>query len=130
METHSLSLLSGTRSIRSFLGASNFEVSRSFYRTIGFNETILWEGFSLFSTSSGLSFYLQDAYVKDWVDNTQMFLEVEDVNVLYDAFLALDLPTQFAGARLIPVRQAHWGNEFFLHDPSGILWHFGTFHDK
>ena len=21
-----------------------------------------------------------------------------------------------------------WGNEFFLHDPSGILWHIGKFH--
>lgn len=24
----------------------------------------------------------------------------------------------------------HWGRECFVHDPSGILWHFGEFLNK
>ncbi len=116
-----------TIAIRPFLGAANFEISRAFYRAIGWTETVLWDGFVLFSTPSGLSFYLQDAYVKDWIDNTQMFMEVADADAFYDKLAALDLPTQFEGVRLTPVRHAGWGRECFLYDPSGILWHFGTF---
>ncbi|PZO24508.1 MAG: glyoxalase, partial [Flavobacteriaceae bacterium] len=26
-----------------------------------------------------------------------------------------------------PIRNHDWGRECFLHDPSGILWHFGEF---
>jgi len=28
---------------------------------------------------------------------------------------------------LTPVRNDYWGRECFMHDPSGILWHFGEF---
>lgn len=120
-------VLAGARSLRPFLGATDFETSRAFYRAVGFEETLLWDGFALFSTAGDLSFYLQDANVKDWIDNTQLFMEVDDVGALYDRLLLLDLPSQFAGVRLVPVRKASWGSECFLYDPSGILWHFGTF---
>ncbi|UMY64440.1 MULTISPECIES: glyoxalase [unclassified Flavobacterium] len=119
--------LTGVQSLRPFLGAKDFETSRRFYRTIGFTETLLWDGFALFSTPSGFSFYLQNAYVKDWIDNTQVFMEVANTEAIHDALAALDLPAQFQGVRLTPVQHAHWGRECFLHDPSGILWHFGTF---
>lgn len=59
-------------SIRPFIGAKDFELSRSFYRDLGFEETILSHNMSVFKTD-GLSFYLQDAYVKDWIDNTMIF---------------------------------------------------------
>jgi hypothetical protein len=29
--------------------------------------------------------------------------------------------------KLIPIRVHDWGKECFLHDPSGVLWHFGEF---
>jgi hypothetical protein len=65
-------------SIRPFIGAKNFEMSRSFYRDLGFQESILTHNLSYFKTG-GLGFYLQDAYVQDWIDNSMIFLEVEDV---------------------------------------------------
>lgn len=58
-------------SIRPFIGAKNFELSRSFYRDLGFHESILTPTMSLFKIES-LSFYLQDYFVKDWVDNTMV----------------------------------------------------------
>ncbi len=67
-----------TKSIRPFLGAKNFEVSRMFYRDLGFQEKVLEHNLSYFQ-ADGLGFYLQDAYVKDWIDNSMIFLEVEDV---------------------------------------------------
>jgi catechol 2,3-dioxygenase-like lactoylglutathione lyase family enzyme len=113
-------------SIRPFIGAKDFEVSRRFYRDLGFEEVVLENNFSYFKTE-GIGFYLQDAYVKDWVDNTMIFLEVDDVARYYDEIRALDLPSRYEGVRLVPTRDLPWGRECFLHDPSGILWHIGEF---
>lgn len=114
------------KSIRPFIGARDFEISRSFYRDLGFEEHVLEHNFSVFKTGT-LAFYLQDAYVKDWIDNTMLFLEVDDVERYYAELLALDLPSKYKNVRLTPIKVYDWGRECFLHDPSGILWHFGEF---
>ncbi|MBX7109528.1 MAG: glyoxalase [Chitinophagales bacterium] len=115
-------------SIRPFIGARNFTLSRKFYHDLGFEESIISHNLSYFKTGS-LGFYLQDADVKDWIDNTMVFLEVSDVDLFWQELQLLDLPARYEGVRLIPVRQMPWGKECFVHDPSGILWHFGTFTD-
>ena len=114
------------KSIRPFIGAKNFELSRSFYRDLGFEETILSPDMSVFKID-GLAFYLQDAYVKDWIDNTMLFLEVDDVDRHWKDLVALNLPAKYQNVKLTPIRDDDWGRECFLHDPSGILWHFGEF---
>lgn len=114
------------KSIRPFIGAKNFDLSRRFYSDLGFQESILSPGLSYFKTE-GIGFYLQDADVRDWIDNTMVFLEVEDVRRFWNELTALDLTTKYPGVRLVPVREEAWGRECFLHDPSGILWHFGEF---
>ena len=115
-----------TRSIRPFIGAKDYERSRSFYRDLGFEEFVLSKDMSLFKTGE-LGFYLQNAYVKDWVDNSMIFLEVEDVDLYMESLVALDLSIKYPEVRLTPVKQFDWGKECYLHDPSGILWHFGQF---
>jgi hypothetical protein len=114
------------KSIRPFIGAKNFEISRNFYRDWGFEETILGNNMSVFKTGN-LSFYLQDAYVKDWIDNTMLFLEVEDVSNYWKELLDLELTTKYEGSKLTPIKVYDWGKECFVHDPSGILWHIGEF---
>lgn len=116
------------KSLRPFIGALDFDISRSFYRDLGFEETTLGPDMSVFKTGS-MAFYLQKAYVKDWVDNTMIFLEVDDVDRYWNELVALDLPSKYEGVRLTPIRNEAWGRECFLHDPSGILWHFGQFAD-
>ncbi|MCF8245703.1 MAG: hypothetical protein K9J37_14010 [Saprospiraceae bacterium] len=116
------------KSIRPFIGAKNFELSRRFYRDLGFQESVLAPNFSYFD-SEGFGFYLQDAYVKDWIDNSMIFMEVEDVDRFWKELLALDLPAKYETVRLTPIREYDWGRECFVHDPSGILWHFGEFSD-
>jgi catechol 2,3-dioxygenase-like lactoylglutathione lyase family enzyme len=118
-----------TISIRPFIGAKNYEVSRSFYRDLGFQESILSNNMSYFKMGE-LGFYLQDAYVKDWIDNSMIFLEVEDVDRFWNGLLVLGLPAKYEGAKLTPIRKLDWGRECFMHDPSGILWHFGEFNKK
>lgn len=113
-------------SIRPFIGAKDYGLSRQFYRDLGFEEVTLGDAMSVF-TLGALAFYLQRAYVKDWVDNTMIFLEVEDVAAWWDKLLALDLTSRYPGVRLAPIRELDWGSECFLHDPSGVLWHIGSF---
>jgi catechol 2,3-dioxygenase-like lactoylglutathione lyase family enzyme len=114
------------KSIRPFIGAKDFNISRNFYRDLGFEETVITHNMSVFKTGE-LAFYLQDADVKDWIDNTMIFLEVEDVDFYWNQLAALNLPAKYKGAKLSPIKTDYWGRECFLHDPSGILWHFGEF---
>jgi len=114
------------KSIRPFIGAKDFEISRSFYRDLGFEETVLDTNFAVFK-SDETAFYLQDYYTKDGIENTMIFLEVDDVDRYYKELLALNLPQKYDGVKLTPIRNLDWGRECFLHDPSGVLWHFGEF---
>lgn len=116
------------KSIRAFLGAKNFDVSRQFYQDLGFAESVISPQMSYFRVSDHLGFYLQNAYVKDWVDNLMVFLEVDDVNRYWGELQQLGLHHKYAGVRLTSIREEAWGKECFMHDPSGILWHFGEFY--
>jgi len=113
-------------SIRPFIGAKNFNLSSRFYQDIGFQEIILSPGFSLFKWGE-LGFYLQDAYVKDWVDNTMIFFEVEHAEQTWNELMALELTKKYKDVKLTPIRVEAWGQECFLHDPAGNLLHFGEF---
>lgn len=114
------------KSIRPFIGSKDFEVSRNFYKDLGFKEIVLGSNFSYFN-SNELGFYLQDAFVKDWIDNTMVFLEVENVELFWDQLMTLKLSNKYDNVRLVPIREMNWGKECFIHDPSGILWHVGQF---
>ena len=122
-------MIHNAASIRPFIGAKDYQLSRKFYSDLGFEEVVLSADMSLFKINN-LGFYLQQAYVKDWIDNTMIFVEVDDAERYYEELQLLNLSEKYAGARLSPVRHEDWGSECFLHDPSGILWHFGTFNKR
>ncbi len=115
------------KSIRAFIGAKDFKQSRNFYTDLGFGESVLSPTMSYFKVSDTLGFYLQNAYVKDWVDNTMLFLEVANVEAYFSDLQKLNLSEKYSTVRLVPIRKEAWGKECFLHDPSGVLWHFGEF---
>ena len=112
--------------IRPFIGAQDFAQSRRFYADLGFQETVLAPNLSLFSTGK-LGFYLQDAYNQDWLNNTMIFVEVADAGRFWNQLQALHLPSKYEGVRIVPVQTFEWGRECYVHDPSGMLWHFGEF---
>lgn len=115
------------KSIRAFIGAKDFKESRSFYNFLGFSETIITESMSFFKVNHQLGFYLQKAFVKDWIDNSMLFLEVENLEVYLSELKSKKLTDIFSTVRISEIVINDWGKEFFLHDPSGILWHFGNF---
>ena len=78
------------KSIRAFIGCRNYDLSRAFYRDLGFEEIITSENMSYFRVGA-FGFYLQDAYVRDWVDNSMVFLEVDHLEDHLKAVKALGL---------------------------------------
>ena len=59
-----------------------------------------------------------------------LFLEVDDVERHWSELKTLELPARYENVRLTSIRTEPWGKEYFLHDPSGVLWHFGEFRNK
>ena len=91
------------KSIRPFIGSKNYIISRTFYQDLGFQEIVISSNMSYFKTGE-MGFYLQDAYVKDWVDNTMVFMEVNDVKQFWNDLLALELPIKYDNVKLIPIK--------------------------
>ena len=104
------------KSIRPFIGAKNYQESRNFYCDLGFQEVILSSNMSYFD-SNGFGFYLQNAFVKDWIDNTMVFMEVENAQEFYEELVKLELPSKYVNVKIVPIKVLDWGKECFVHDP-------------
>jgi catechol 2,3-dioxygenase-like lactoylglutathione lyase family enzyme len=117
------------KSIRAFIGAKDFNISRAFYQDLGFKELVISKNMSYFTICDTLGFYLQDGYVEDWVNNSMIFVEVANVEQQHSELEKLGLHHKYKNVRLTPIKIDTWGSECFLHDPSGILWHFGAFNE-
>jgi hypothetical protein len=115
------------KSVRAFIGSKNFDLSRAFYTEVGFEEVPISKNMCYFKIFDTMGFYLQDAYVKDWIDNTMIFVEVDSVDRYWNELQQLGLQNKYTGVKLTPIQYDDWGKECFLHDPCGILWHFGEF---
>lgn len=113
-------------SLRTFIGSKDFAVSKAFYTELGFQVILLSENLSLLRYNE-LSFYLQDAYVEDWLNNTMLFIEVKNVEECFEWLSSLQLTKKYPGVRLIPIKRNDWGDECFVIDPAGALLHFGKF---
>lgn len=116
------------KSIRTFIGAKNYDISKQFYQALGFEAIEVSTNMTLFKVNANLAFYLQDYYIKDWIDNSMVFLEVDDVDNCWKELEELGLHLKYESVRLSPIKTWDWGRECFLHDPSGVLWHFAQFH--
>jgi len=114
-------------SIRTFIGAKDYSVSRAFYRALGFEEVEIDKDMCLYKITEQIGFYLQDYDVADWVNNSMIFLEVDDLEKCEADLKGRNLTGQFAHVRMTGIKTLAWGRELFLHDPSGVLWHFGEF---
>ena len=119
--------MSNCLSIRTFIGAKNFKESREFYTDLGCTEFVIGPELSWFQVDDNLSFYLQDYYVKDWVNNSMVFLEVKDLDKMEQDVKSKGLDKKYKSVRFTEIKDFDWGREFFMHDPSGVLWHFGQF---
>jgi len=92
------------KSIRPFLGSQDFEESSNFYKDLGFTEHKIDDKMSWFGVNESMSFYLQAYYVKEWIENTMVFLEVGDVDTCYKQLLAKQLPNKYPKVKLTEMK--------------------------
>jgi len=116
-------LAAGVRSIRPFVPANNFELSKRFYADIGFEVVPLGESMAEMRLGQH-SFLLQDYFVQQWAENFVMHMMVDDVEAWWVHIASLDLPGRYGVPRPRVPRLESWGLKVaYVFDPSGVLWH-------
>jgi hypothetical protein len=110
--------------IKAFVPARNFELSKQFYKDIGFSMASDGGGIAYFHAGNA-SFLLQDFYAEAFAANFAMHLLVEDVDAWWNRIEASGAAgkygVEFSGIELQPWRM----RDFRLTDPSGVLWRIG-----
>jgi len=118
----------GTELVRPFIPARDFDLSKAFYETLGF-EKLLDGDVAIFEVGS-CGFILQRYYKKEWAENCMLQLMVDDLDAWWEHIEGLDLPGKFN----IPLPKAPamqpWGLRIaYVVDPSGVLWHIAQRRD-
>ena len=114
--------MTGTEITRPFLPAKDFEQSKRFYETLGF-EKVLDGEVAIFRVGAS-SFILQKYFQKEWAENFMMQLMVDDLDAWWSHVASLDLPAKFGVAAAKPPKLQPWGLRVaYVVDPSGVLWH-------
>lgn len=106
--------------IKAFIPALNYEISKEFYKAIGFTECSDFDGVAYFHRGE-CSFLLQDFYIKEHCENFMMHILVKDIYSWYDFIKEQKIEEKF-DIKLGEVKRMPWKmNEFTLIDPSGVL---------
>jgi hypothetical protein len=123
------SIPTGTERMRPFVPAKDFDCSKCFYETLGF-EKVLDGEVAIFNAASG-GFILQRYYQKAWAENFMMQLMVDDLDAWWTHIEALDLPMKFGVQPPKPPAMQPWGLRVaYVYDPSGVLWHVAQRRDQ
>ena len=115
-------------SIKPFVPAKDFALSKEFYMQIGFN--LDWENEEICQFSLGdFQFLLQNFYIKEFGENYMLQLIVDNVANAYEKIEPICTQKKFNPAKISEPAMQPWGmNISFLHDPSNVLWHIGEIH--
>ena len=109
--------------LKTFVPARDFDLSRSFYREIGFHENFANREVAEFESGS-FRFLLQNYFVQEFAASFMMQLLVTDTATWWSKLLALDLSQRYPGILLRAPTMQPWGLKIlYLSDPSGVLWH-------
>jgi catechol 2,3-dioxygenase-like lactoylglutathione lyase family enzyme len=117
-----MAIPTGAEAARPFVPAKDFEVSKAFYKALGF-EVLLDGQVAIFGIGAS-AFILQNYFQKDWAENFMMQLMVDDLDSWWDHIQSLDLPGRFGVRPPKPPALQPWGLRLvYVYDPSGVLWH-------
>jgi len=113
--------------VKPFLGSKDFELSKTFYREIGFTENFSSDELAEFQLGD-FRFYLQNYYQKKWCDNSMLHISVANAQLWYEHINSVIASGDFAAARISEPRHQDYGALVtFVWDPVGILLHFAQF---
>ncbi len=118
-------LPTGTELVRPFLPTKDFDLSKRFYKALGFDKVVDGE-VAIFHAGSG-GFILQHHCGEGWAENCMMHLLVDDLDAWWAHVLALDLPARFGVTPPKPPAMQPWGLRVaYVVDPAGVLWHLAA----
>lgn len=109
--------------VRPFVGAADFALSKAFYAALGW-QVEYDDGRLALLANAGHRFYLQNAYAKEWLENTMLHVTVADAGAAHAQVRALLDTGRFPGARVAPPKREDYGALVtYVWDPSGVLLH-------
>jgi catechol 2,3-dioxygenase-like lactoylglutathione lyase family enzyme len=116
--------------VRPFIGAADFAVSKAFYQALGWHVEYEDANLALLA-NGGHRFYLQNAYAKEWVENTMLHVTVADAAAVCEQVRALIGTGGFGGARVAPPKLEDYGALVtYVWDPAGVLLHLAQWLDR
>lgn len=111
--------------IKAFVPAQDFELSKRFYRELGFTMASEGGGIAYFHHGHHCAFLLQDYFVKEFAENLQMHLLVEDVQAWWQHVQDSGIAARYGVRVTQPVEQPWAMIDFNLIDPCGVCWRIG-----
>jgi len=110
--------------IKAFVPSKDFELSKRFYKDLGFTMASEGGGVAYFHFGP-VSFLLQDFCAESFAENFMMHILVEDVQAWWQHVQASGVVPKY-GVRLTPLEDQPWKmRDFCLFDPSGVVWRIG-----
>ncbi len=110
--------------IKAFVPAKDFELSKRFYKDLGFTMASDGGGVAYFHFGH-VSFLLQDFCAESLAENFMMHILVEDVDAWWKHVQESNLASKY-GVQVGPIESQPWRmRDFCLFDPSGVLWRIG-----
>jgi catechol 2,3-dioxygenase-like lactoylglutathione lyase family enzyme len=110
--------------IKAFVPAKDFELSKQFYKDLGFTMASEGGGVAYFHMNH-VSFLLQDFCTETLAENFMMHILVEDVDAWWTHIDGTGVASRY-GVQLGAIESQPWRmRDFCLSDPSGVLWRIG-----
>ena len=107
-------------SLKPYVPAKDFELSKRFYTALGFTMSDGWGGTADFALT-GHAFRLQDYYVQDWANNFMLVIGVDDVDAWHQRSLELLSSNAYPGMRVKPPEPVDDSMVLHVVDPTGVL---------
>ncbi len=113
-----------TVEVKAFVPAKDFDLSKQFYRDLGFD--LAWADDHLAEFRHGSSsFLLQNFYNEVHAGNFMMHLLVEDVDAWWRHVEDQGLSAKYSVVHAEPPADRGGMRDFVLVDPTGVLWRVG-----
>lgn len=110
--------------IKAFVPASDYELSKRFYKDLGFTMASEGGGVAYFHFGH-VSFLLQDFCAEALAENFMMHILVEDVDAWRRHVAESGVISRY-GVTCTDIETQPWRmRDFCISDPSGVLWRIG-----
>lgn len=104
------------KEIRPFVPSKDYDLSKSFYESLGFEGESAGPDLTIFR-KSGCTFFLQRYYNEEFANNLMLQLIVENIDAAYELVSGLN------EVKHSKIKREPWGSVVYLWGPSGELWH-------